>query len=214
MREKQGLIVTGGRSPASPLRFDSRDDWCVVAADSGLDLAIEIGLTPDAIVGDMDSIADQSRIDAFPDAFVARYPQEKDYTDTEIACDYLRNSGVQRITIVGGGGGRLDHLLGIVSLFERDAHPARWLNHRDEVLSIDTEIVIECAVGDLVSLFPVGCQRCTMRSEGLKWPLDELEWRKGDVGISNECIGERCRVTMTEGRLILVRSLPAEIVLR
>lgn len=213
MQKRRGLVVTGGRAPAVPLRIEDRTQWCVVAADSGVDVLDQIGLIPDAIVGDMDSISDPSRLSDYPDARVERYPRDKDHTDTEIACLFLRNSGIESITIIGGGGGRLDHLLGIASLFERPDHPQRWLTHRDEVYSVDEEIMIECEPGDVVSLLPVGPGVCRMESEGLKWSLHGIVWQKGDIGISNEATARTCRVSMKEGRLILVRSLPKTIVL-
>lgn len=213
MAEQRGLVITGGRAPAVPFSIGCRNEWCVVAADSGVDLLSKLEIEPDAIVGDMDSISDAGKIHEFPRATVERYPREKDYTDTEIAYRYLRAAGVRDITILGGGGGRLDHLLGIVSLFDREDHPTRWLTHREEVFSIDNEIVVECGVGETISLLPVGLNRCRMKSEGLKWPLDGIVWKKGDIGISNESTDRRCRVKMIEGRLILVRALPNEIIL-
>ena len=214
MLQRRGLIVTGGRAPAVPVRITDRDRWCVVAADSGVDVLEKIGVQPDAIVGDMDSISHTDKLEEFPKAHIERYPRDKDHTDTEIACLYLRRADIASITILGGGGGRLDHLLGIASLFDRTDHPARWLTHRDDVLSIDEEIVIECEPGEVISLLPVGSVPSRMSSDGLKWPLNGLVWKKGDIGISNEATGGTCRITMLEGRLILVRSLPKTIVLQ
>ncbi|MFP3958722.1 MAG: hypothetical protein ACLFUX_01000, partial [Spirochaetaceae bacterium] len=64
--------------------------------------------------------------------------------------------------------------------------------------------------GRTVSFFPVGNEECRMRSEGLRWPLDGLVWRHGDVGISNEVVSDTLRVHMISGRLIMVRALAEE----
>jgi thiamine pyrophosphokinase len=213
MHNGEGLVITGGRAPDVPIRIPNRDRWTIVAADSGADFAFQMGVVPDAIVGDMDSIRDASLLNRADVENVERYPRDKDHTDTEIACIYLHSRGIDTITIVGGGGGRMDHLLGIVRMFDRETHPDRWLTHHEEVRAIDTAYSFSCTPGETVSFFPVGTQRCTMTSSGLKWPLDSIEWSIGDAGISNECTGSRCEVTMKSGRLILIRSLPDEIVL-
>ncbi len=211
MNARQGLVFTGGRAPAVPIHVVDRAKWFVVAADSGLEMAAEAGVIPDAIVGDMDSLRDVSLIDEYPDAVVERYPRAKDFTDTEIACRYIRDIGIDSITIVGGGGGRLDHLLAVSYLFHRVLHPRRWLTHREEVLAVDDSIVLSGRPGETISLLPVGQELCRMRSRGLRWALDSIEWTVGDIGISNECTAEQIRIDMECGRLILIRSLPAEI---
>jgi thiamine pyrophosphokinase len=46
-----------------------------------------------------------------------------------------------------------------------------------------------------------------MRSQGLKWPLDDLVWGRGDVGVSNEIIAENMRVNVSSGALLAVTDL-------
>lgn len=208
---RRGLVITGGHAPQVPVVIPDRAGCLIVAADSGLDYVARQGLYPDAIVGDMDSLADHSLLDRFPDAVVERYDRAKDLTDTEIALEYLWKENVKPVTILGGGGGRLDHLLGIVALFERDRYPYRWITDREEVVLVDGELSFEATVGQTVSFLPIGPEPATMESTGLRWNLDGLTWYRGDVGISNECTGERCRVTMRSGRLLMVRALPAQV---
>lgn len=202
-----GLVITGGHAPRGPLSF-SDADCLVVAADSGLDVAHRHGITPHAIVGDMDSLENSALLNSFPNADVQVWDRAKDYTDTEIALKYLWDRSVEDITLVGGGGGRLDHLLAISALFERDRTPRRWVTDREEVLVVEESVEFTGDRGDVVSFLPVGPNVARMRSEGLRWNLDGLAWHRGDVGISNECTGGRCRVDMLSGRLLMVRELP------
>lgn len=208
---RAGLIITGGLAPQVPVSIQDRSSCLVVAADSGLDYLVRQGFAPDAIVGDMDSLVDHSLITRFPKAQLERYDRAKDLTDTEIALDYLWKRSIDPVTILGGGGGRLDHLLGIVSLFQRDRYPRRWITDGEEVVLVDDTEVFDAAEGQTVSFFPVGPEPARMRSSGLRWELDELTWYRGDVGISNECTGGRCRVTMRSGRLLMVRALPSRV---
>lgn len=47
-----------------------------------------------------------------------------------------------------------------------------------------------------------------MRSEGLKWPLDGINWRRGEAGISNVFTADRGRISVGEGKLLMIRNFP------
>jgi thiamine pyrophosphokinase len=153
----------------------------------------------------MDSISDPALLQRYPANRVRRARPDKDETDTELALEALSEVGARRIMIVGGGGGRLDHLLAILAIFERRDHPVAWLTDRDEVVAVDDAIAVSAAEGVTVSFFPIGEEPCRMTSQGLKWPLDPLSWRHGDHGLSNEITEERATVQMRTGRLLMIR---------
>ena len=122
------LLLIGGEGPdRSHLEGLLAECEMIVAADSGLDLADRLGLQPDLVVGDMDSLADHARLDAFPPNRVKVFPSDKDETDTEIGLRLLRERGFRRVILVGGGEGRLDHLMGILSLFDNNVAEGRQL---------------------------------------------------------------------------------------
>ena len=71
-----------------------------------------MGLRPDVIVGDLDS-ADPEQV-AETEAtgtLVVRHPEDKDATDWELALRHVAAAGYERVIVLGGAGGRLDHLL-------------------------------------------------------------------------------------------------------
>ncbi|TVR69776.1 MAG: thiamine diphosphokinase [Spirochaetaceae bacterium] len=212
MYRKQGLLAIGGAAPESPpeaFRFDpsSRSRWIVAAADSGLYHLHRWNLTPDLIVGDFDSLDKKWLEEHFPAIPRHEYRIDKDETDTEIGLRHLREEGVSDVTLVGGGGGRLDHLMGLLALFDRREFPTRWFTDREVVRAITDSHEFAATVGEIVSFFPAGPDTCRMTSLGFRWQLDGLVWRKGDAGISNECVTERCRVEVSSGRLLMVRNL-------
>ncbi|WP_455382407.1 thiamine diphosphokinase [Salinispira pacifica] len=203
----RGILITGGDAPS----LDDVKPWLsvdalVVAADSGYDTAARYGVVPDLVVGDMDSIGSRDSVLDLPEEKRAIYSQEKDYTDTELALEALRKRGADEVIVVGGGGGRLDHLLGIVALFDRPNAPTAWILPRDQVFLVQGRWSIAGVMGETLSFFPAGTTVCRMRSIGLKWPLDGLEWGRGAVGISNVATADEIVVEMTSGRLIMVRS--------
>lgn len=206
-----GMVITGGRGPtAERLRALGAQAVRIVAADSGLERALECGVEPDEVVGDMDSLREVGLLDRFPPERVRSFPKDKDDTDTEIALSMLYDAGFGSVVLAGGGGGRLDHLIGILSLFHRERHPTLWITAENEVTAVDDVLERSDLSGYTVSFFPVGPSQCRMRSEGLKWPLDGLVWVPGDVGISNEVVGDVLKVRMISGRLIMVRSVEVD----
>lgn len=207
-RAVRGIVITGGAAPETRIV----EPWLsscdvIVAADSGLDTAHGYGVSPSIIVGDFDSLSSDSLLDRYPDADVRRHAPAKDETDTELALAAARETGSDEVILIGGGGGRLDHLIAIQALFERETYPSLWLTDRDAVRSVNDVVVERGRPGQLISFFPLGCETCTMVSLGLRWPLDELRWNRGDVGLSNEFTGTEVRVRMMTGRLLMVRPI-------
>ncbi len=205
----RGLLVIGGSGPSpSVLRSCARGVRMVVAADSGLDHCIAAEVTPDLVVGDMDSLSDRALLSRFPAERVIAFSHDKDETDTEIGVRLLFQKGCRLITIAGGGGGRLDHLLGVAALFERDPAPSRWVTDREDLLLVEGEAVFSGWRGSTVSVFPVGARAGEMHSDGLQWPLDGLEFRRGFAGISNRAVADTVRISVGEGKLLVIHFLP------
>lgn len=201
------IVVTGGHGPKRRIVEPYLEGASFVCAcDSGFDLALDLGIELDLVVGDMDSISDQSLLDNIPPNRIRRFDQDKDETDTEIGIRAARERGASDIIVVGGGGGRLDHLLGILSIFHRDPLVRTWLTNNDEVVQITDRYERRALEGAVISFFPLAGELCTMHSRGLKWPLDPLEWTVGDAGVSNVVTEDPLYVEMITGRLLMVHS--------
>ena len=94
-------IVGAGPSPAYV-----KDGAFVIAADGGLSKLQALGIIPDLILGDFDSLGSRPAGDN-----VLTYPVEKDDTDTMLAIKEAIWRGYQTLYISGGIGGRLDHTM-------------------------------------------------------------------------------------------------------
>ena len=106
------LIVAGGARP-DPLVVAALPeiDQCI-AADSGADLALAIGLRVDLLIGDLDSVsADTLQRVRDDGADLREFPRNKDKTDLELAIDAAHDKEPDRLVIIGLAGGRLDHAL-------------------------------------------------------------------------------------------------------
>ena len=103
MNKKKAVIFTGGLGPDKQKIKDILNDAALmVAADSGWDLAVGMGIKPDIFIGDMDSVKDHAGISLIDDENILTYPEEKDYTDTELAIKYVEDNDYCGIVLVGG----------------------------------------------------------------------------------------------------------------
>jgi thiamine pyrophosphokinase len=192
-----GIVFTGGEAPepaqsrAIVQEARVQTEVLVCAADSGLFAAEACGEKPSWIIGDMDSLGPggEGRLGAYSPSKILRYPPDKDYTDTELAISLLYEKGCGRIWIIGGGGGRLDHLFAIRSLFEREQPPERWITPDTDIRCLKSPGKLEAGRGSPISVFPLGEGPWKAASKGLKWPLTGLVWNRGFFGVSNAAVG-------------------------
>jgi len=212
-----GLIFTGGECPSTAfikqLIEQEAKDALLVAADSGLVAAEDAGLRPHWIVGDMDSVDDASQLASYPPESVIRHNHDKDFTDTELAFSLAIEKGCDAIWIIGGGGGRIDHLFALRSLFEREVFPRRWITNAADIRCLDanvadSELTLKLEKGAAVSVFPLGAGNWKAQSTGLKWPLAGLPWERGFFGLSNVAQDGEFSIKAQEGRFMVILPLP------
>jgi thiamine pyrophosphokinase len=209
------IVVVFAGSVAVPAGLLDRlpDGATVIAADSGLHVANTLGLRVDLLVGDLDSV-DHSLVDAAVarGTIVERHPAEKDATDLELAFAAALARGARRIVLVDGGGDRLDHLLGNLTLL---AAPA-WAGVQVEAytgtawLGVarggEPPITISGPPGSLVTLLPMGGPARGIVTDGLRYPLQSEVLMPGTTrGVSNELVGDSGSVHLAEGTLLVVQ---------
>jgi thiamine pyrophosphokinase len=201
----KGIAVIGGECPSKEvLQKIIQVDDVLVAADSGLIPLEEAGFVPHFIVGDMDSIDKLERLEKYPPEIIIQFPKDKDYTDTELALETLMQNSCDEVWIIGGGGGRIDHLFALYSIFEREKTPDRWIIPGYELRVIKSKTLMKLPVDYQISLFPLGNGPWKIQSRGFKWPLDNLPWKRGFCSISNLTNDEVQELNPLQGRFLLV----------
>jgi thiamine pyrophosphokinase len=184
----------------------------VIAADSGLAQAQRLGLRPDLLVGDLDSVEpDEVAAVAAAGTRVERHPTEKDQIDLELALDAACGAGAATIVLVAGAGGRLDMAIANLLVAARSRY-ARvriegWVGSAWFAVARPNHVVdIHGMPGELVSLLPVGGPAGGITTEGLRYPLHAESLDAGTTrGVSNELIGPDASLSLTSGVLLVIR---------
>ena len=212
MATRHALIFIGGYPPDPRALAHVTDHHLVVCADSGLQHALALGARPSVVVGDMDSVDPGSLDRAVADGVATVIaPSDKDLTDTEIAIAHALSDGADALTVLWGGGDRVDHSLGV---FAACSDPR--LDSLDFVdLWVGADLVriarphrpveIEGAPGSTVSLLPLGGSAEGVRTEGLRWPLSDDTLRSDSArGVSNVLIDRRALIRLATGTLAVI----------
>jgi thiamine pyrophosphokinase len=65
-------------------------------------------------------------------------------------------------------------------------------------------LALSPAAGSIVSVFPLGAGPWRAKSDGLKWPLDDVSWDRGFAGISNVALKENFVIRAERGRFMVI----------
>lgn len=212
------VILAGGAAlPPSLLEDLARaiDDAAVtIAADGGLAHAERAGRDVDTIVGDLDSVAPHELAAARERGVeVLEHPHDKDATDLDLALALAAQRwpgpSTPRVLVVGGHGGRLDHLLANVLLLAADRHAGLvltgWLG--TAVVQVVRETVaLTGAPGSVVSLLALHGPATGVTTTGLRFALDDATLAAGSsLGVSNVLVADRAQVRVGGGVLVTIQ---------
>ncbi len=204
------VVVTGG-DPIDPAHVRALPPFVhVIAADSGIEHAQALGLAIDLAVGDFDSVAPEAlaRAEA-TGAVVERHPTAKDATDLELALDAATALQPSRIHVLGGHGGRLDHLLANAMLLAAPAYAAVDITAemgRARLTIVRTVAELTGPIGALVSLVPLHGTAERVTTSGLLFPLDAEDLHPGSTrGISNELVRPSASIRVERGVLVAIQ---------
>ena len=210
MREDVVVVVAGGERLRPDVATLLQGEGRVLAADGGLERARALGLEPDAVVGDMDSVAPEALAEAeLRGVRVVRHPTAKDATDLELALDEALALAPRQVVVIGDGGGRLDHLLSALLLLGSPRYAAVQVDAQvgDALVQVvrgDREL--EGAPGETISLLALHGRADGVTTEGLEYPLARETLEPGSSrGVSNVFIGRTARVRVGHGVVLVVR---------
>jgi thiamine pyrophosphokinase len=147
----------------------------VVAADGGLAALQGQQRVADVVVGDFDSLTMESKDLQTLAKKVERLDHHKDESDTDAAVRRAKEFLPDEIWLVAGSGGRMDHWLSNLRLVEHLSLITRWYTPVQTILRLSPGQVLSITPG-LVSVFPLGSGPWNLRSHGLRWPLEPVNF--------------------------------------
>lgn len=211
MLYRRAVIFLNGQIPdlSAASNVVRADDW-LIAVDGGWVHMRRLGLQPNVVIGDMDSLSAEDILQITSAGIpLVRYPSDKNETDFELAL-YLavEKEGYRTVRVLGAFGGRLDQTLGNLALLALpllDNCDVRLDDGSQEAFLIRAEATITGYPGDTISLIPMFGAVHGVVTNGLKYPLHhESLWPERTRGISNVMINSQAFVQIQKGLLLCI----------
>ncbi len=206
-----GNCIVIGAGDLTVGKIDRKEEDLVIAVDGGLSYCGVLGLEPDIIIGDFDSVSEREREaievlkEQVPDRVIQLEP-EKDDTDMLAALRLGLEWGFRTFRIYGGTGGRLEHTLANIQclLFLKNQGAQGYLCDVSSMIFVmkNEEVKFQPGMEGYLSLFSLGKEARGVSIRGMKYPLENYTIKNDyPIGISNEFVGEQGIITVEDGEL-------------
>lgn len=183
------IILANGTFPTSSnSRRYFKQPHLLVCCDGATNKAVQNGLTPDLIIGDLDSL-DQNLFSQFSSKIIR--VREQETNDLSKAFHYCLSKGWKHFVILGASGGREDHTLGNISLladFSTQASSVQMRTDHGIFLPAITPGRFTCRPKQQISIFSFDPHQ-EIASQGLKYPLNHLKLNRWNQATLNEAEG-------------------------
>ncbi|MCI6378158.1 MAG: thiamine diphosphokinase [Clostridiales bacterium] len=197
-----------GAGDFAPRGFSPGPEDLIIAADGGLRPLLAMGVTPNLLLGDLDSLGDFPLPPGLP---MERHPVQKDDTDTGLALTRGWELGYRRFALYGGSGGRIGHLLANLQSMCRLSRMGASLrlaarDYDAYALTNGTLTLPPLPKGTLVSVFCNGDRALGVTLRGLLYPLSEHTLTCDfPLGVSNQVLqdGVPAQITVRQGTLLV-----------
>ena len=212
MERKTAFIYTGGTVFEEYVIEKPEKGDLVIAADAGYLTAKKMGITPDILLGDFDTLG----VENIPDGIEClRVPAEKNDTDTQLAVQVAAERGAEEITIVGGMSGRIDHTLSTLAiledLWERKAGRiyATLTDGKNRVRFIrNGGTILPHSQYRFFSLIAADETVKGITLDGCKYPLKNGRIsRRNQWAVSNEIVGNCALIEIKRGGAWIIESM-------
>ncbi len=179
------------------------DSGLLIAADGGANHAWDLNLSPDVIIGDLDSYTVTGR----EKAEVIHDPGQET-NDLEKALSHAVKKNVQQVVVFGATGKRLDHTLKNLSVmlqFNTQFSSIMFKDRYSTMFLVTPPFKKEFPVGTSVSLFPLSGTVENITTKGLKYSLNNGTLKNGvQDGSSNQTEEKTVEIDFKKGDLLLL----------
>jgi thiamine pyrophosphokinase len=213
MKSRRVIIIANGdlKKPSYYRDLITGEDY-IICANGGSSHALAIGVKPNLLIGDLDSLPEKVReqiMEAKPQLF--EYPAAKDKSDLELAVDYAIDLRPAEIVIIGAlGGARVDHTLFNIMLLLLSSDqgiPARIIDETQQIYICRSCLQLDGSPGDYLSLFALSGDVTGVTTEGLKYRLQEETLQfASSRGLSNVFTASQATVSIRSGLLLAIKT--------
>lgn len=210
----KGLLIASGESwdRALLIKELKRDKFFIICVDGGTNYAHRLGIVPNMIIGDMDSV-ERSLLNHYKELNIPfkEYPRDKDKTDFHLALEELERFGIKEVMIFGIVGTRLDHTLSALGIIRKFIRENRInlvkisLGERSDGYIFNKKIRIWGKPGEIISLIPMTEKVTGVTTNNLKYRLDRADiYLEDSLTVSNEIEESPCSVEIEDGVILVI----------
>ena len=205
MKNKIAIIANGYIKNPKFHKDLLKDADIIICADGGANNAKKIGVTPNYIIGDLDS-ASKSSIELFKDKSKIIKDDNQDNTDLEKALSLAETLNPSEILIMGAIGDRIDHTLAnIMCLTKINSDiKAQIIDEKNIIELVENSADISGDKNDIISIVPI-TDISNLCYTGLKWNVENLDTNIGWFGISNMLEEKNANISLSNGKILLIR---------
>lgn len=206
------LIVSGGDPSGSEiLEASAQNLEMIIAADKGAKYCLDAGIVPDMIIGDMDSVPEETlEILSKKKVDIVSCSPDKDKTDTQLALEVAIARGAKQVEILSGIGDRFDHSIANVHLlYKALTHGvyAYILTSRHKIFLVNSEYCIESMKGSTISFLPLSEKVDGIYLDGFAYNLEGAVMEIGfPYGVSNTITSDKAIIRVSGGVIIAIIS--------
>jgi thiamine pyrophosphokinase len=207
---RAAVFLNGAPDPPDLLRRVADRADLVVAADGGARYALDAGVIPDLVIGDMDSLGEAgARAAEERGALLERHPIRKDKMDGHLAVLAVRERGATALDLLCAAGGRYSALFAVPHILlasERMGLRATMLAGWGQAFVLEAgSRTLSGNPQDSVSVFPFTGPATGVTLEGFGYPLEEARLEIGDtLGFHNELVDGAGKVSVGGGALLVI----------
>lgn len=203
------LLVLNGEKINKSIMYNLRDksDF-ILSADGGTDYCIQIGIVPDLVLGDLDSISAKTmKILEKENVPINIFPVKKDKTDSQLSIEYLMDIGAREITIVGAIGSRMDYSLANILLLKTIKDKGingKIVDNNNTILIVDDELILDRQEGYFVSIIPIQIEGAMVSLRGFEYNLSKVRIDFASThGVSNIIKDTKGYIKVHEGECLV-----------
>lgn len=194
------IIGSGYIKDRDYIKSKIRADDYIICADGGYDHAVKMGIVPDILIGDFDSVSELPET-----AEKIKYPKRKDFTDGEIAVKYAVEHGFDDILLLAMTGDRADHTITDILLLTQ-CPKGCIMDDNNEIYLLRDSVAVGGKAGDTVSIVPVGGNVEGITTQNLEYLLNNETLYFGESrGVSNVMTSDNCVITAKKGIGLVIK---------